>query len=110
MSIHNAKKFIVRGMAEPSLRDRLNDAATIDGLNRTLTQQGLSFTPGEFEEAYSNRLTQCQFEEQADQLREFRMWWDLLHQFVACNPGESSGICTTGSPCPSRSSCGSCHG
>jgi hypothetical protein len=36
----------------------------------------------EFDEACNHRLTQCQQAEEAEQLREFRMWWDLLSQLL----------------------------
>jgi hypothetical protein len=108
MSIHHAKKFITVGMEDAQLRDRLNSAATMMELLAITGEQGMSFTPGEFEEAYSNRLVQCQFEEQADQLKEFKLWWDLLSGMLGNESEESSGSCSSSSTC-SAGGCAGCR-
>ena len=103
MSIHNAKKFISRVMEEPSLRERLNGAASIDELFAILVKEGIPFTHGEFEEAYRNRLVSCQFEEQANHLEELKQWWQLLLGSAAEG---TSGLCGSGTIC----SAGGCAG
>ena len=106
MSIHNAKKFISRIMEEPSLRDRLNGASSIDELFAVLVKEGIPFTHSEFEEAYSNRLVSCQFEEQASHLNELKMWWKLLLGILGSGAEATSGWCTSGATC----SAGGCSG
>jgi len=44
---------------------------------RVLAGEGLFFSDHDFDEAFHNLLFQCQYEEQADQLREFRMFWEM---------------------------------
>ena len=82
MSIANAKSFIKRGMTDPELRKALNRASNLNELNRILTEQDLRFSFPEFTEAYTNTLVQCQFEDDANQLKEFKMWWELLSMSV----------------------------
>ncbi len=76
MSIGEAKAFIRRGMRDTDLRNRLNSSAVPADMLAILEREHLVFTYPEFDEAYNNFLTQCQEEEQADQLKEFKMWWD----------------------------------
>ena len=110
MTIANAKEFIKRGMRDQELRDRLNGALTVDELYRTLGENELVFSPEELEEAYSNGLTLCQFEEQADRLKEFRMWWDLLHRFLSADSRMSTGGCPAGTQCSAVGNCAGCDG
>jgi hypothetical protein len=65
-------------MRDKDLRDRLNASATPADRAAILEHERLVFTYSEFDEAFHNLLTQCQEEEQADQLKEFKMWWDLI--------------------------------
>lgn len=106
MSIHNAKKFITVGLEDVQLRNRLNSAATMMELAVITGEYGMSFTPGEFEEAFSNRLVQCQFEEQAVQLKEFKLWWDLLLGILGAASGGTSEACASSNTC----SAGGCAG
>ena len=78
MTIGNAKSFIKRGMAEPELRKSLNQTTTRTQLNQILAEQNLKFSLAEFNDAYTNTLINIQFEDDANQLKEFKMWWDLL--------------------------------
>lgn len=78
MSIANARSFIKRGMADSELRSRLNRTSSLPQLNRVLAEQNLVFSFSEFNDAYANTLIQCQFEDDANQLKQFKMWWDLL--------------------------------
>ncbi len=93
MTIGNALTFIKRGQQERNLRSRLNAANTLDELNEILTEEALSFTAHEFDEAYHHRLTQYQEQEEADQLKEFKFWWDLLSQML--NPASCGGMCSS---------------
>ena len=77
MSIANAKKFVRTAMTDKTVRDAVNSASNFEEVQSTLAERNLEFTYPEFDEAYHNLLTQCQEEEQADQLKEFKMWWDL---------------------------------
>ena len=77
MSIGNAKTFIKSAMGDKALRDAINAASSNEELESILKERKIPFSYAEFDEAYHNMLTECQFEEQADQLKEFKMWWDL---------------------------------
>ena len=77
MTISNAKTFIRRGMQESTLRDEVNRASTAAALSALMEREGLVFSDHDFDEAFHNLLVQCQERQQADQLREFKMWWDL---------------------------------
>ena len=95
MTIGNAISFIKRGMTDNALRKRLNRASNPEEIQDILNQEKLPFSAHDFDEAFHNRLTLCQEEEEADQLREFKMWWEILSQCVgstACQ-GNCSGCC-----------------
>lgn len=81
MSIAHAKTFIKRASLEPKLIYRINEAPDQHAVQMILTEEGLSFNVHEFEEAYSNLLTQCQTIDQANMLNEIKMWWELLGQY-----------------------------
>lgn len=83
MSIGEARAFIRRGLQDKDLRDRLNSSAAPADMLAILEREHLVFTYPEFDEAYHNLLTQCQEEEQADLLKEFKMWWDLVRAMPA---------------------------
>ena len=78
MTIGNAKSFIKRGMADSELRKSLNRTTNRTQLNQILAEQHLKFSLAEFNDAYTNTLINCQFEEDANLLKEYKMWWDLL--------------------------------
>lgn len=77
MTIGNAKEFIKRGMQDRDLRSRVLAASDDASLQAVLASEGLFFSDHDFDEAFHNLLTQCQYEEQADRLREFRMFWEM---------------------------------
>ncbi len=83
MGIEKAKTFIRRGMRDSDLRNRLNTSAGREDMLAILEREQLVFTYSEFDEAYHNLLVQCQEEEQAEQLKEFKMWWDLIQTMPA---------------------------
>jgi hypothetical protein len=93
MTIGNALTFINRGQEDKALRSRLNAANNPDELNEILTAEKLTFSAHDFDEAYHHQLTQCQEEEEADRLKEFKMWWDLLAQVL--NPAGCGGMCSS---------------
>ena len=96
MTIGNALNFIERGLEDRALRERLNGAASAAELQSVLDDEKLVFSAHDFDEAYHHRLTQCREAEAADRLKEFKLWWDLLNQFMetpACTKQCSSGCC-----------------
>jgi hypothetical protein len=80
MTIGNAMTFIDRGMKEETLRKRLNAAPCELERQDVLNGEALLFSAHDFDEAFHHRLTQCQEREDAERLREFKLWWDLLQQ------------------------------
>ena len=106
MALHHAKRFIAAAMEDAELRDKMNAAASIDALLAVAAAYGFPFTLQEMEEAYTNRLTQCQFEEQADHLKEFKLWWDLLLGILGAATGGASVACASSNAC----SAGGCAG
>ncbi|BBO80651.1 Nif11-like leader peptide family natural product precursor [Desulfosarcina ovata] len=90
MTIGNALKFIKRGMTDKGLRARLNAATSVQAVEEILIEENIPFSTHDFDEAFHHQLTLCQEEEEADQLKEFRMWWTLLFQLIepaACPSG-----------------------
>lgn len=95
MTIGNALTFIERGLANSGLRERLNAADNLPERDNILAEEKLIFSAHDFDEAFHHRLTQCQQMEEADQIKEFKMWWDLLRQILepsACSD-QCSGCC-----------------
>jgi hypothetical protein len=77
MTIGHAKNFIQHGLQEGTLRTRLNASTNATEIFTVLKKENLAFSTQDFDEVFHNLLTQCQEREQADQLRVFKMWWDL---------------------------------
>ncbi len=95
MTIGDALAFIKRSLSDASLRAKLNGAGSKEELEKILAEELLSFNPDEFDDAFNHKLTECQEEEDADQLKELKLWWDLLGQVLepsACKAG-CSGCC-----------------
>ncbi|MBU1054006.1 MAG: hypothetical protein KKC46_09275 [Proteobacteria bacterium] len=87
MTIGNALTFIERGLKDSALRNRLNSATNPSELQNALGDEKLEFSAHDFDEAFHHRLTQCQEEEDADQIKEFKLWWYLLSrslEMTAC--------------------------
>jgi hypothetical protein len=82
MSIENAKKFISRAMSDKQVRDQMNAASTSGELTTILENHDMAFTYTEFNEAYTTFLTQCQSEEKANEIKELKMWWDLIQSMI----------------------------
>jgi hypothetical protein len=95
MTIGNALAFMNRGLTDTALRERLNGASSLPELRHVLDEERLAFTAHDFDEAFHHRLIQCQEAEEADQLKEFKMWWDLLLGILrpAADDPQCSGCC-----------------
>ena len=91
MPVQNAINFISRGLEDNSLRDRLNTSDTCEERDEILSGEHLLFSGAEFDEAYHFRLTQCQEQEDAEHLKEFKLWWDLLSDIL--QPKDCGGAC-----------------
>ena len=95
MTIGDALAFIKRSLSDSALRSKLNGAESKSEIEKILADELLSFNSNEFEDAYNHKLTECQEEEDADQLKELKLWWDILGQVIepsVCNSG-CSGCC-----------------
>lgn len=97
MTIGNALTFIKRGQTDSELRQRLNSASDLHARDAVLSDEHLVFSPFEFDEAYHHQLTLCQTVEAADQLAEFKMWWDILSQML--NPDAGNTTICSGTAC-----------
>jgi hypothetical protein len=94
MTVANALVFIERGLEDSELRDRLNAATDSQALDCILVKENISFSAGEFDEAFHHRLTKCQAEEDANQLKDFKMWWELLSRILEpASCGKQCGGC-----------------
>ncbi|MFH2092474.1 MAG: hypothetical protein ABIJ31_08935 [Pseudomonadota bacterium] len=82
MTISNALIFIQRGQIENRLRQRLNEATDISGIEAVLAEENLKFSDQDFDQAFHLHLVKCQEVEEAEQLKGFKMWWTLLHKFT----------------------------
>ena len=78
MTIGNALTFIKRGLEDSDLRGRLNAATSLPEIDQVLAEENLLFSAHDFDEAFHHQLTLCQAMEAAEQLKEFKLWWDLL--------------------------------
>ena len=80
MTIANALNFIEQALNDSALRGRLNSAATESELKTVLANENFTFSKAECNDAFIQRLTRCQETEEAEQLKEFRLWWGLLQK------------------------------
>ncbi len=78
MPIANVRKFAQKAMSDNTLRKELNAAENREARMAILEAKGLPFTDAEFGEGYRSLLVECQTEGAADQLKEFKLWWELL--------------------------------
>lgn len=95
MTIGNALTFIKRGLEDSDLRGRLNAATSLMEIDQVLAEADLLFSTCDFDEAFHHQLTQCQVMEAAEQLKEFKLWWELLLRTLepaACET-QYSGCC-----------------
>jgi len=80
MTIASALNFIEQGLNDRALRGRLNSASIESELKDVLANEKFMFSKADFNDAFLQRLTQCQETEEAEQLKEFKLWWGLLLQ------------------------------
>ena len=78
MSIGNARKFMQATMRDKALRKALNAAPDVDARQAVLAEHDLTFTDDEFGEGFRSLLVQCQTEDAADELRQIKLWWEML--------------------------------
>lgn len=78
MSRQNAIDFIKLARTDKDLRSRFNKAADNAERRAILQEIDLEFNYPEFEDAFNNMLGNCQIEEQADDLRNFKLWYDYI--------------------------------
>jgi hypothetical protein len=65
---------------DPALRKELVLAPDRAARDAILAREGLPFTDQEFEEACRAMLVKCQTAEEAEDLAEFRHWWELVRR------------------------------
>ena len=80
MSLQNAINFIKQAKKDDQLRTALNTAADNTEREEILKKYDLQFNYAEFEDAFNSMLASCQFEEQAADLQNCKLWWDFLLQ------------------------------
>ncbi len=78
MTVQNAKIFIARVQTDRELVKRLNKAEDDAARLAVLEAEQLTFTYAQFMEAYSNLLANSQTIEQADGIKNIRLWWQML--------------------------------
>lgn len=97
MTIGNARRFIKRAQHEKELRNSLNRASDTAELSRILEKEDLAFSSYEFEEAFSNKLTQCQTADEVEQLQQLKIWWTMLSGTTEAACGAACSGCSAGS-------------
>lgn len=80
MTLASAQQFIQRAVNDPALVQEINAAPDHEEIEQILTTHQFSFNGEHFEQAYFNVLTWCQTHEQADAVKEVKLWWDCLQQ------------------------------
>lgn len=78
MTIGNAQGFIKQALGDNGLRTCLNRAASTAEVHTILARKSFQFSYDDFDQAYYLQLVKCQEMEQAEQLKEFKLWWDLI--------------------------------
>lgn len=78
MTIGNARGFIQQGLGDKKLRTCLNRSSSTEEVHTILARENFKFSYADFDQAYSLQLVKCQEPEQAEQLKEFKLWWDLI--------------------------------
>jgi len=76
MAIQKAIDFFKDAAVDQSLRDSVNHQESAE-IMPYLEKNGYKFTLEEFEEAFNSMLVKCQTEEQADLLKELKLWFLL---------------------------------
>lgn len=78
MTLPAAQQFIQRAVNDPELVERINSAPDSASVLQILSDLEMDFNYEEFERAYYNVLTWCQTHQQADAVKEIKLWWDCL--------------------------------
>lgn len=78
MTIAAAESFIHQALSDPTLVQRINAASDKAAVKQLFAELKLSFDNEEFELAHLNLLTCCQTLEQAEAVKEMKLWWDYF--------------------------------
>lgn len=78
MSINDARRFLKSTAADKELRDKLNRTNSHSEIIKILQDISYDFSVEEMNDAYRNLLISCQSDEQANMLKELKLWWDTL--------------------------------
>lgn len=78
MTITAAQKFIQQALWDRDLVRQANGAPDRATLARMLGERDMAFSYEEFEDSCNHLLTQCQTQEQAETVKEIKLWWDCL--------------------------------
>ena len=78
MTIAAAESFIQQALLDPISIQKINAAPNKTAVEQVFAELGLSFNDEEFEQAYINLLTCCQTIEQAETVKEIKLWWDYF--------------------------------
>lgn len=78
MTLAAAQQFIQRAVNDREMVCRINSAANRYEVRQILSELDLCFDQDEFEPAFFNVLTWCRTFEQAEAVKEVKMWWDFL--------------------------------
>lgn len=83
MTIASARAFIKNSMTDQELRRKLNHSKSLTELKQVLESEEFIFSDHELDEAYTSQLFSCQFEEDAQTLNQFKLWWDMLNNTMS---------------------------
>jgi len=78
MTIGDAKTFFKELEGDEEFRKALIKAKDAEEQEAILKGKDLSFSSGDFEEAYTGMLSTCQFEEHAEVLKELYNMWKFV--------------------------------
>ena len=78
MSLQNAIVFIRNVNTNKSLRKACYSCKTKEELFELLHNEGIGFTQFEFEEAINVSLVKCQTYEEADEVKQAELWFNLF--------------------------------
>jgi hypothetical protein len=83
MTIAAAELLIRQAVSDPEWVQRINAAADRAAVNELFFALDISFNHEEFEQACFNLLTSCQVIEQAEAVKEVKLWWNCLEYILA---------------------------
>lgn len=82
MTLVSAQQFLQRTVNDPALVQKINTAPDRDAIEQILAEHHFSFNDEQIEQAYYNVLTWCQTHEQAETVKEVKLWWDCLRCYM----------------------------